>query len=208
MKILHIDASARIEGSHSRALSRHFVETLRNRVFSLEVDRLDLALHPPRHFGALETAAVAMSEADHTPAMRDAISDSDAIVARVLAADALVIGAPIYNFGMPSTLKAFFDHVSRNGKTFVADETGMRGLLGSKKAVVLIAAGGAYGPGEMFEGLDALTPHVRAILGFLGIVDLTVIAARPLMFSGPQAAEAAIGVTSEEADVMANRWVS
>ncbi|HEV7228305.1 FMN-dependent NADH-azoreductase [Brevundimonas sp.] len=206
MKILHVDASARIDGSNSRALSRHFVETLRSRAPALKVDRLDLATHPPRHFGALETAAVSMPEADHTPAMRDAIADSDAIVARVLAADALVIGTPIYNFGMPSTLKAFFDHVSRNGKTFVADETGMRGLLGDKKAVVLMAAGGAYGPGEMFDGLDALTPHIRAILNFLGVADVTAISAWPLMFAGAEAANAAMSAAVREAKALANAW--
>lgn len=206
MKVLHVDASARIAGSHSRALSHRFVETLRSRAPALKVDRLDLAVRPPRHFGALETAAVATPEADHTPAMRDAMADSDAIVARVLAADALVIGTPIYNFGMPSTLKAFFDHASRNGKTFVADETGMRGLMGDKKAVVLVAAGGAYGPGEMFDGLDALTPHIRAVLGFLGVIDLTVISARPLMFGDQPAAEAAMSAAAREAEALASAW--
>lgn len=206
MKILHVDASARLEGSHSRELSRHFVESLRNRIPSLEVDRLDLATETPRHFGALETAAITIPEALHTPEMRDAIADSNAIVTRVLAADALIIGTPIYNFGMPSTLKAFFDHVSRNGKTFSADETGMRGLLGEKRAAVLIAAGGSYGPGEMFEGLDALTPHVRAILGFMGIADPAFIAARPMMFAGQDAAAAAMRSAKAEADGLASSW--
>ena len=128
MHILHVDASARTSGSHSRKLSAHFVEALRELVPTLAIDRLDLAATPPRHFGELETAAISIPEADHTPAMREAIADSDAIVARVLSADAIVIGTPIHNFGMPFTLKAFFDRVSRNGKTFVADETGLRGL--------------------------------------------------------------------------------
>ena len=139
--------------------------------------------------------------------MRAAIADADAFVARVLTADALVIGTPVYNFGMPSTLKAFFDHVSRNGKTFVADETGMRGLLGGKRAAILIAAGGAYGPGEMFDGLDALTPHARTILGFLGITDPAFIAARPMLFAGQAAAVAAMNRAKEEADRLASSWV-
>ncbi len=206
MRILQVDASARTEGSHSRALSQHFVNVLRASVPTLEVDALDLARDTPRHFGSLEAAAVSLPEASHTPEMRKAIADSDAIVARLLAADALVISTPIYNFGMPSTLKAFFDHVSRNGKTFLADEHGIRGLLGDKKAVVLIAAGGAYGPGEMFEGLDALTPHIRAILGFMGIVDLTVVAARPMMFAGQDTAVAAMKAAKAEAEATAARW--
>lgn len=205
-RILHIDASARVEGSHSRELSRHFVEALRNRIYPLAVDRIDLARDTPRHFGSLETAAISIPEADYTPEMREAIADSDAIVARVLAADAFVIGTPIYNFGMPSTLKAFFDHVSRNGKTFMADETGMRGLLGHKRAAVLIAAGGAYGPGEMFVGLDSLTPHVRAILGFMGIADPVFITARPMMFAGQDVAAAAMITAKAEADSLAASW--
>lgn len=208
MRVMHVDASARAEGSHSRELSRRLVEALRSRASSLAVDRLDLAADTPRHFGALETAAISTPPSAHTEAMRAAIADSDAIVARVLAADALVIGTPIYNFGMPSTLKAFFDHVSRNGQTFVADETGMRGLLGDKKVAVLIAAGGAYGPGEMFDGLDALSPHVRAILGFMGVTDMTFIAARPMMFAGSDAADAAFQEAIQEAEALAGRWAS
>jgi len=140
MKVLHIDASARVEGSHSRSLSSYFIDSLRQHGVSAAVDRLDLAAEPPKHFGVLETAAISIPKADHTPEMRAAIAPSDALVARVLAADAMVIGTPIYNFGMPSTLKAFFDHVSRNGVTCLADETGMSGLLGDKRVVVLSAA--------------------------------------------------------------------
>jgi FMN-dependent NADH-azoreductase len=208
MKVLHVDASARVHGSYSRALSASLVENLKREKPTLEVDRFDLALSPPRHFGALETAAISTPPSAHTEDMREAISDSDAIVARVLAADALVIGTPIYNFGMPSTLKAFFDHVSRNGKTFIADETGMRGLLGDRKIAVLVAAGGAYGRGEMFEGLDALTPHVRAILGFMGVAKPTVITARPTMFAGPEAADAAFQDAIRQVRALAKRWAA
>lgn len=206
MKILHVDASARVEGSHSRHLSSFFIESLRQNGVSVVVDQLDLASEPPRHFGLLETAAISVPSADHTPEMRAAIAPSDAVVARVLAADAMVIGTPIYNFGMPSTLKAFFDHVSRNGMTFVSDETGIRGLLGDKRVVLLSAAGGAYSAGEMFDGLDCLTPHVRAILGFLGVADMSFIAARPMMFAGPDAAAAALDGAKAEAAALAKTW--
>lgn len=206
MKILHVDASARTTGSHSRELSRYVIEGLRRRIASVTVDRLDLATATPRHFGYLETLAISTRECDHTPAMREAIADSDRLVARVLASDVLVIGTPIYNFGMPSTLKAFFDHVSRNGKTFQADETGMRGLLGDSRAVVCIAAGGGYGPGEMFDGLDAISPHVRAILGFMGIAEPAVIAARPMMFAGQDAAAAAMAAAKAAADDLVSAW--
>jgi len=206
MRVMHVDASARHQGSHSRALSAAFVTSLQDRDHALEVDRLDLALSPPRHFGALEAAAVAIPSSAHTEDLTEAIAESDALASRVIAADALVIGTPIYNFGMPSTLKAFFDHISRNGKTFVADETGMRGLLGEKRAVIFIAAGGAYGLGEMFDGLDALTPHIRAILGFLGIREPEFIAARPMMFGSAHTAEAAFRHALGKAEALAKHW--
>lgn len=208
MKVLHLDASARDQGSYSRALSAYFVESLKRENPALYIDRLDLALSPPRHFGKLETAAISIPPSAHTDDMREAIADSDAIVARVLAAEALVIGTPIYNFGMPSTLKAFFDHLSRNGKTFIADEHGMRGLLGDRKVAVFIAAGGAYGPGEMFAGRDALTPHVRAVLGFMGVASPVFITARPTMFAGPEAANAAFQEATRQAEALAKRWAA
>ncbi|WP_430448718.1 FMN-dependent NADH-azoreductase [Rhodophyticola sp.] len=206
MKILHVDASARTEGSHSRKLSAHFVKALRGCVPELHIDRLDLAVDTPRHFGALETAAISIPADDDTADMRAAIQASDDIVVRVLAADALVVGTPIYNFSMPSPLKAFFDHLSRNGKTFVSDETGVKGLLGDKRVAVLSTAGGAYGTGDMFEGLDCLTPYFRAILGFMGVTDMRFVAARPMMFAGPDAADAAMASALDEATALAEAW--
>jgi FMN-dependent NADH-azoreductase len=119
----------------------------------------------------------------------------------------LVVGTPIYNFGMPSTLKAFFDHASRNGKTFVAHDTGMRGMLGPRRVAILVAAGGAYGPGEMFDGLDCLTPHAKAILAFMGITDPAFVFARPTRFAGPQAADVAMSAAKAEAERLALAWV-
>ncbi|SHH80259.1 FMN-dependent NADH-azoreductase [Cognatishimia maritima] len=206
MKLLHVDASAREDGSHSRALSAFFVSELSQRCSELSVDRLDLVKQTPRHFGAMEAAAVSISATEHTPEMREAIADSDALAERVLRSDVIVIGTPIYNFGMPSTLKAFFDHISRNGLTFVADANGMKGLLGDKKVAVLSAAGGGYGVGEPFFGLDSLTPHTAAILGFLGVTEIDFISARPMMFASVEAADAAMKAAKLEAEALARKW--
>lgn len=206
MKIIHIDASARNEGSYSREMSAYLIASLRSAGVPIEVDRLDLAVERPKHLDALATAAITVAEAQHTPQMREAISDSDALVERVVTSDALVIGTPIYNFGMPSTLKAFFDHISRNGRTFVADDSGMRGLLADKKVAVLLSAGGAYGTGDMFEGMDCLTPHVRTILGFLGVQDVRFIAVRPTMYVSVEAVDASMKIAKAEADALARAW--
>lgn len=109
---------------------------------------------------------------------------------------------------MPSTLKAFFDHISRSGKTLVVDETGMRGLLGHKKAAILSVAGEAYGPGEIFDGLDRLTPHIRAILGFMGITDPSFVAARPMTFASRDAAKQAMNDAQDAAEKLAAAWAA
>jgi FMN-dependent NADH-azoreductase len=206
MRILHVDASARIEGSHSRELSRHFVEALHGRIprsrstgsiWRRTRHAISGLSRPPRS---------RCPEADHTPEMREAIADSDAIVARVLAADALVIGTPIYNFGMPSTLKAFFDHVSRNGKTFLADETGMRGLIGHKRVAVLIPLAGLTGRERCSTGSTRSPPMSARSWAFLGIADPAFIAARPMMFAGQDAAAAAMISAQAEADELASKW--
>lgn len=99
MKILRVDASARTDGSHSRALSAYFVEALRSRLPALEVDHVDLARDTPAHFGAPKPGAVALPEADHTPRIPAATKPSGTFVSRALAADALVIGTPSTTLG-------------------------------------------------------------------------------------------------------------
>ena len=113
----------------------------------------------------------------------------------------LVIASPMYNFGMSSTLKAWFDHVLRAGMTFRYGENGPEGLMTGKKAVVIESRGGLYsaGPGAALDGQEA---HIRTLLGFIGIADVTFVRAEKLAF-GPEAAEAAIAEASEALGVFA-----
>ena len=115
---------------------------------------------------------------------------SDALVAELAAADILVIASPMYNFGMSSTLKAWFDHVLRAGLTFRYTAEGPEGLMTGKKAVVIESRAGCYseGPGAALDGQE---PHIRTLLGFIGITDVTFVRAEKLAF-GPEAADAAI----------------
>ncbi len=208
MKIMHIDASARHAGSVSRSLSARFIDALRAKGVAVEVDRVDLGLAPPGHFGQPQVEAMYTPVADHTPQMAAAIAVSDDYCQRLLAADALVIGTPIYNFGLPSPLKAFLDHISRSGLTWVADDSGMRGMLGGKRAACLTAFGGDYAPGAPFAGMDHLTPHLEAVLRFLGLSDVTFIAAWPTLLA-PPAQLAAIRTKAEAAvDALALRWAA
>ena len=207
MKVLHIDASVRSQGSTSREMSAFFLDELRANGVELEIDRLDLAETPPNHFGPVQTDAMYLPIEDHTPEMAEALSQSNALVDRVLAADALVIGVPIYNFGAPSAFKAFLDNISRSGRTFAYTETGLVGHLSDKKIVVLESAGGNYREGAMFAGLDCLSPHVKAIFNFLG-AQPEIILTHPTMFEGPEMKDTAIGEAKEAARAVAKAWAA
>ena len=208
MKLLHIDASVRTEGSSSRRLSAFFVDKLRDHGIPLVVDRLDLAATPPRHFGPVQTAAMYLPVEEHTPEMNGALDESDALATRVLAADAIVCGVPIYNFGMPSAFKAFIDNISRSGITFQYSETGLVGNLSGKHMAFLISAGGNYRPGAMFDGLDCLTPHIKAIMGFLGVSAPDIIHAYPTLFEGPEIKNKMIAEAEARAADVAQRWAA
>jgi len=206
MKIMHIDASARLEGSVSRKLSNRLVDHLRKAGAVTDLDRLDLAQSPLAHFGQMQAAAMYLPAASHDAGLRDAISASDALCARVLAADALVIGTPIYNFGMPSTLKAFLDHIVRSGITYVADETGFRGLLAGKRVACIATFGGDYDPGGTFEGMDHLSPHLKTVLGFLGVTDPDFVLVHPTLIAAPDRLDTVRARAEAEVDQLAAAW--
>ncbi|MEL7305989.1 MAG: NAD(P)H-dependent oxidoreductase [Myxococcota bacterium] len=102
MKVLHVDASVRFENSTSRELSAYFLAELERSGVSLDVDRLDLTRNAPQPFGPIQTAAMYVPIEEHSKEMTEALAESNGLVDRVLAADALVIGVPVYNFGMPA----------------------------------------------------------------------------------------------------------
>ena len=208
MRILHLDASVRSEGSTSRRLSQFFIDKLRENGLSFEIDRLDLAETPPNHFGPVQTAAMYLQIPEHTAEMKAALAESDGLAARVMAADALVCGVPVYNFGMPSAFKAFVDNISRSGITFEYGETGVVGKLAGKRMAFLTSAGGNYREGAMFEGLDCLTPHLRAIFGFLGVPNADIINAHPTTFEGVEARDMALAEAEAHATEVAARWAS
>jgi FMN-dependent NADH-azoreductase len=105
------------------------------------------------------------------------LSVSEALIAELQRADEYVLGVPMHNFSIPSTLKLWIDQVVRAGKTFAYTSSGPAGLLTSKKATLLIASGGTYDPGTALASLNFVTPYLRAVFGFIGITDVTIIAA-------------------------------
>jgi FMN-dependent NADH-azoreductase len=187
--IFHLNASARTEGSVTRDLSRRLVGHLSDpgtKIISRDVGTSPLPLLTETWVGANFTA-----DESRTPAQLETLALSDSLIAELEAADTLVLGVPIYNFGVPAAFKAWIDLVARARKTFKYTETGPVGLLDGKKAYVVVASGGTVSGSE----IDFATPYLRHVLGFLGIHDVTVIAADQLMATGAEkvaATEAAI----------------
>ena len=126
---------------------------------------------------------------------------SDRLVAELLAADTLVLGVPMYNFGMPATLKSWFDHILRAGVTFRYTAAGPEGLVTNTRAIIVAARAGAYSGSESVA-LEHQISHVRTLLGFMGISDVTVVLAEGLAF-GEEAATAAIGAAREAVEKLA-----
>lgn len=172
--VLHIDASMRGEGSVTRALSGKIVA--RFQAAGATVSTRDLAdgitLLRDAWIKANFTDAAARSDAD-----RDALAESETLVAEIKAADVLVIGVPVYNFGVPAALKAWIDQICRARETFKYSENGPVGLLQGKRAILAVASGGT----EVDSAIDFATPYMRHVLGFIGITDVEVIAADRLM---------------------------
>ena len=188
MHILVVSSSANGDASVSNGLVGRFVDHVREANPAANVVLRDVGANPVPHLTA-ETVAAIKGEPT-TPAELEARALSDALVEELQQADLILIASPMYNFGMSSTLKSWFDHVARAGVTFRYTEAGPEGLLKGKKTVVIVSRGGLYSQGPA-AALDGQEPHIRTMLGFVGLDDVTFIRAEKLAF-GPDVAEAVI----------------
>lgn len=170
--ILHIDASAHIGTGTSRTASARIVADLGG-----TVTQRDLAAHPLPQIDASWADARLTDPATRTDQDTATLALSDTLVAELQAADTIVIGTPVYNFTSPAALKAWMDLVARPGVTFTYTAEGPKGLLAGKKAIVTVASGGTAIGSEV----DFLTPHLRFFLGFIGITDVSIVAAHDVM---------------------------
>ncbi|MBS1191435.1 MAG: FMN-dependent NADH-azoreductase [Rhodocyclaceae bacterium] len=180
-KLLQINASLFSANGQSSQLADQFVAAWRVRNPGGQVVVRDLAKDPVPHLDAERFLAFIAQPADRTPAQQAAVALSDALIEEVKAAEVIVLGIPMYNFGVPSTLKAYFDHIARAGVTFRYTESGPQGLLSGKKVYVLATRGGRYAG----TPLDSQTGYVRDFLGFLGIADVEFIYAEGLNMGEP-----------------------
>jgi FMN-dependent NADH-azoreductase len=172
--ILHIDASARVARSLSRRLSHQFVEAWRAERPDDRVVRRDLAAAPPPHVSEAWIAAAFKPPGERDAAMRASLAWSEEAIAELEAADLVVLGTPMYNYGMPSALKAWFDQVIRVGRTFSFDlrrgDWPIEPVLSGKRLVVLSARGEfGFAPGGVRAHLNQLDPHIATCARYIGV---------------------------------------
>ncbi len=179
--LLQINSSLFSSGGQSSRLADEFVAAWRAGHADGSVIFRDLARDPVPHLTAERFGAFLAKPEERSAAQRDVAAFSDALIDELRAADTIVIGLPMYNFGVPSTLKAYFDHVARAGVTFRYTEQGPQGLLTGKKAYVFAARGGLYSGSP----LDTQTGYVRDFLRFLGIADVEFVYAEGLSMGDP-----------------------
>ncbi|QDL11824.1 FMN-dependent NADH-azoreductase [Brasilonema octagenarum UFV-E1] len=178
--LLHIDSSPRGERSHSRRLTREFVEARVQAHPGDVVTYRDVGRKPVPHVDEPWIAAAYTPPEQRTPQLQESISISDQLVDEFLAADLYVIGIPMYNFSVPSTFKAYIDQIVRPGRTFVFEPEDAanpyKPLVLNKKMLIITARGDSgFGPGERNEKLNHQDPYLKTVFGFLGITDITFI---------------------------------
>ncbi|MEF9979198.1 MAG: NAD(P)H-dependent oxidoreductase [Thermomonas sp.] len=187
MKLLHLDSSILGQHSASRELGAAIVARWQRDVRGLEVTHRDLAANPLPH---LSGASLAQADADEA-------ATAAAVMDEFLSADVIVVGAPMYNFGIPSQLKAWIDRVAVAGKTFRYTAEGPQGLAGGKQVIVAATYGGKH-PVE--SGRNFVEPYLRQVFAFLGITDVEFVSADSLSVSHEQRAKS-MSAANERIDI-------
>jgi FMN-dependent NADH-azoreductase len=189
MKLLHIDSSVLGPHSVSRQVSAAIVERLRKATPNLEIVYRDLTSTPLAHLSGSHLAAAQGAAAD--AALREDMAVGQAVLEEFLAADIVVLGAPMYNFTIPSQLKAWIDRIVVAGKTFKYGAQGAEGLAGNKRVIIAISRGGFYGAGTPAAAGEYVETYLRWVFGFIGVRNLELISAEGVQV-GPEHREKAL----------------
>jgi FMN-dependent NADH-azoreductase len=188
MKLLHVDSSIFDEGSVSRVLSAQVVAAQRALHPSIEVTYRDLAADPLDHLTRIHFAGLKGSLPSDRESARD-LAAGQAALNEFLGTDIVVVGAPMYNFSIPSQLKAWIDRLAVPGKTFRYTKNGPEGLAGGKRVIVASSCGGFSGPKSPFAFLDHQETYLRGVFGFFGITDVVFIRAEGVNVGPDQGAK-------------------
>jgi FMN-dependent NADH-azoreductase len=197
--LLQLNSSIFSSDGHSSQLADQFVATYQQRHPDARVTVRDLATQALPHLDAQRVLAFMAAPEARTPDQQALVAESDALVAELKLADIIVIGLPMYNFGIPSTLKAYFDLIARAGVTFRYTENGPIGLLENKKVTVFATRGGIYAG----TALDTQTSYVRNFLNFIGISDIEFVYAEGLNKNEATKAAALAGAKHRLAELSA-----
>ncbi len=178
MRLLQIDSSALGANSVSRQLTERITAQWRATHPGTVVEHLDLAVNAPSHL-SLDSLGFRMGPSAEglTDVQRKENAISEALVSQFLAADVIVVGAPMYNFSVPSQLKAWIDRVAQAGRTFTYTENGPKGLAGGKTVIVASTRGGVYSSNPALAGLDHQESYLTTVFGFIGITDIRFVRA-------------------------------
>lgn len=177
MKLLHLDASALSNNSSSRVLTARIVAQLREIHKDLKVAYRDLAVDAPAHLSSEILATRFIPAEQWNPSQKDEAALSEVLLLEFLDADIVVIGAPMYNFSIPTQLKAWIDRVAQAGRTFSYTEAGPIGLAGGKQVFIGSSRGGVYN-NELERTMDFQEDYLKAILAFWGVTDVTMVRAQ------------------------------
>jgi len=198
--VLLIQSSPRGSESYSQKVARSIVSELEDGYPGANVVVRDLAQNPPPHVGEAFVGGISTGPEQRTPEQNKALALSDELIDELLATDVVVVAVPMHNFGLPSTLKAWIDHVVRVGRTVAySSQKGPEGMLKDKRVILVLARGGVYSDGPA-KPLDFQEPYLRAILGFIGLTDIDVVRVEGIAVSaiGPEKAVASAIAQSRE----------
>lgn len=177
--ILHIISSPRTKDSASRTLGTAIEEKIQEAYPEHTITTLDLLKDPFPHLGEEQVDSWFIPAEARTAEQNEAVKRSDDAIAQLHASDIIVISVPIYNFGIPSSLKAYIDHIARGGMTFRYSENGFEGLVKNKKAYIAVASGSVFSEGD-YQSYDFVVPYLKSVLGFIGVTDVDVFRAEGL----------------------------
>jgi len=197
MKLLHVDSS--ILGAHSisRQLSAEIVAKLRQVTSDLEITYRDLAAEPVPHLSGSTFAARQQASGQPSADEEHDLVLGDKILGEFLAADIVVVGAPMYNFGVPSQLKAWIDRLLVAGKTFRYSEAGVEGLASGKRVIVASSRGGIYSEGAPAASAEHQETYLRSVFAIIGITDIEIVRAEGVAI-GPEPKAAALAAAKRE----------
>jgi FMN-dependent NADH-azoreductase len=200
--ILLIQSSPRGSESYSQRVADSIVNEIKDRNPSTTITFRDLAQYPLPHVGPAFVSALSAKPEELTAAQSEALALSDALIGELVTADFIVLAVPMHNLGIPSTLKAWIDHVVRAGRTFSYSQGKPEGLLKGKRLILVLASGGVYSDGSAKQ-LDFQEPYLRAVLGLIGLTDIEVVRVEGVAISAIGADKAVATATAHSREILA-----